>query len=97
MDTLRKEEMTSEKLYPAGKIWHVIDPEKGINGGAIIRAPTAFSEIQLSNTMFIHHVPNHYAHACDPIVPLRSKHEAAKDFNEAVASEVKVLSKRSKT
>mmetsp|Transcript_16285 Transcript_16285/g.20888 ORF Transcript_16285/g.20888 Transcript_16285/m.20888 type:complete len:557 (+) Transcript_16285:144-1814(+) len=42
MNTLRDEEMTNPKLYPAGTIWHVIDEEKGIDGGAVLKPPHAF-------------------------------------------------------
>lgn len=84
METLRAETMVNEKLYPAGVLWHVIDDKKGIDGGAVLKRPTEFSEIEIGPTMFLYHVPNFYAHTVDPNLPLPQQQQAEGNLDLAI-------------
>mmetsp|Transcript_11691 Transcript_11691/g.15163 ORF Transcript_11691/g.15163 Transcript_11691/m.15163 type:complete len:606 (+) Transcript_11691:83-1900(+) len=88
IDTIRAEEMTSRKLYPAGTIWHVVDEEKGIDGGAVMKPPHAFSEIVIGSRMFINHVPHKYSEAADPTLPLPKKTEKDRVIDKKEAEKI---------
>jgi hypothetical protein len=46
---------TAPKLFPAGKVWHVV-----ADGKVVVREPTYFSELALGAGMFSDHMPNVY-------------------------------------
>lgn len=88
MDTLRRETMINPKLYPCGNLWHVVDADKGMNGGAMLKRASTFGEIQFGNTMFLYHVPGFYAHAFDPNLPLQEATRAESTLDEAIQKQI---------